>query len=278
MRFAVAVALFGFAQGATATPRLALFRLDALGLSSEVVEQLEGILRVELARAADTPLVPRNAIAEVIARQPRYSDCTGEPACLAPLAQTLGVLEVVAGNVGALGDRYVVNLKRVDQRGHELGRLTATLDGRADLLIQEVRVAAFRLVAPEKLTGSIALLSEVLGASVAVDGVLRGTTPLPAPISGLSVGHHTLQVARPGYSDYLDQVEVRFEKATEVVVHQRAVTTAAKLEIAERTAPKPIDPPAYSRWWFWTGASAVAIGLGVLIGGAVATPQTHATH
>jgi hypothetical protein len=253
-------------------PRYALFRLDPLGLRQDVVEQLEGILRVELSRAVGG-LPPRSAIDAAIEKSPRYAACTADPTCLAPLAHELGATRIVAGNVGGLGDSYVVNLKLVDDKGRELGRVTETLHGDPDELIQEVRVAAYRLVAPAKITGAISLLSEVPGATVTVDDKPVGATPLAGPIDGLPIGDHVLRVARAGYADFVDKVPVRFEKATEVVVRQRAVTVEAKLEEAERKDLLAPEPPYWARWWFWAGSAAVAIGLGLVVGGLIVGPR-----
>jgi hypothetical protein len=252
--------------------RYALFRLDPLGLPSEIVEQLEGILRVELVRAVGA-LAPPQAVDRAVQKSPRFANCTADPACLAPLAQELQVQRVVAGSVAGLGDSYVVNLRLVDDKGRELGRVSETLHGRADQLIQEVRVAVYRLVAPQRLVGAISLLSEVPGATVTIDERAVGVTPLAGPIDNLPVGEHLLRVARSGYAAFVDRVPVRFEKATEVVVRQQAVTLEARVEEAERAAGRSLEPPVYSRWWFWLGSSAVAIGVGVLLGGLIAGSQ-----
>jgi hypothetical protein len=261
---------------APANVRYALFRLDPLGLSAEIVEQLESILRVELGRAVGGGLPPRVAIDQLIAKFPKLAGCTSDPVCLQPLARELAVQRVVAGTVAGLADSYIVNLKLADEKGKELGRVTANLHGNPDELIQEVRVAAYKLVAPHKLTGSISLLSEVPGASVQVDGKSVGVTPLSGPVNDLAIGEHELRVSRVGYAEFVDKVPVRFEKATEVVVHQKAVTLAARLEEAERKDLLAVEPPFYARWWFWAGSAAVAIGLGILVGGVLGsvTSQT----
>src|SRR5579864_2715756 len=105
----------------------ALTRLDPLGIEPEIVDQLERILRVEVERVVGK-LPARAAVDKATAANPKLAACTAEPSCLAPLAKMLGATRVIAGNVGGLGDSYVVNLKLVDADGaRELRRVSATL-------------------------------------------------------------------------------------------------------------------------------------------------------
>src|SRR5438067_12625859 len=112
-RAAVALALLlaSASARADAKPTYALFRLDALGIAPEIVEQLERILRVEVERALGQPLPSRAVVDQVAAQNPKLAGCTADPACLAPLARALKASRVIAGNVGGLADSYVVNLK-----------------------------------------------------------------------------------------------------------------------------------------------------------------------
>jgi hypothetical protein len=266
-RAAAAMAVLLACAGARAQPpkpTYALFRLDALGIAPEIVEQLERILRVEVERAAGQPLPPRAAVDQVTAQNPKLAGCTADPACLAPLARALKASRVIAGTVGGLADSYVVNLKLADEGGRELRRVTATLRGSPEELIDEIRVAAYRLVAPERLVGAIAVLSDVPGATVSLDGHAIGQTPLAGALDRLSVGIHQLDVAREGFTPFSEQVPVRFEKTTQVVVHQNATTAAARRALARATGT-----PLYARWYFWTGVLSVAVLTGVVIGFAV---------
>lgn len=240
----------------------ALFRLDPLGIEPDIVDQLERILRVELERVLGQTLPSRAAIEAVAAQNPKLAGCTADPACLAPLARALKVTRVVAGNVGGLAGSYVVNLKLVDAAdARELRRVTATLRGSPAELIDEIRVAAYRLVAPEKLTGDVAVLSDVPGAMVELDGRTVGITPLARPIEKVLVGVHKLTVRREGFSTFAEDVPVRFQKTTQVVVRQSAVTARARKAL--RAAR---EGPVYARWWFWTAMAASAIGTGLAIG------------
>jgi hypothetical protein len=248
-------------QPKPAEPSYALFRLDPLGIETSIVDQLERVLRVELEHVLSKPLPSRDKVERVAAQNPKLAACTADPQCLVPLAKALGASRIIAGNVGGLADSYVVNLKLVDKDGRELRRVSAPLRGSPEELIDEIRVAAYRLVAPEKLVGAIALLSDVPGATITLDGRAVGQTPLPGPLAALSVGVHHLSVSREGFSGFDDDVPVRFEKTTQVVVHQAAVSEKARRAERRRLGEAPI----YTRWWFWTAmaVSAVATGIGV---------------
>jgi hypothetical protein len=268
---AVAVLLL-LATPARATETYALFRLDPLGIEPQIVDQLQRILRVELQRVVGKELPSERAVADVVAANPKLAACTADPACLAPLAKALHVTRVVAGNVGGLADSYVVNLKLVDDTGRELRRVSATLSGSPAELIDEIRVAAFRLVAPERLVGNIAILSDVPGAHIMLDGIDVGKTPLAGPLVNLSVGVHKLAVEREGFSGFAEDVPVRFEKTTQVVVHQTAMSKAALK--AERRRRAAAETPIYAKWWFWAAMAGSAIATGVAVGFSV--PKQHA--
>src|SRR5262249_36496806 len=121
----------------------------------------------------------------------------------------------------------------------------------------------FRLVAPERLVGNIAVLSDVADATVTLDGVDVGKTPLPKPLGGLPTGIHRLSVARAGFTSFAEEVPVRFEKTSQVVVHQSAQSAAARRAGRLRLPP---EPPLYARWYFWLGVAASAAATGVAIG------------
>jgi len=247
----------------------ALFRLDALGVESDIVDQLERILRVEIERATAQKLPSRTEVERVTASNKKLAGCTADPACLAPLAQLLHATRIISGNVGGLGDSYVVNLKMVDAAdAKELRRVSATLRGSPEELIDEIRVAAYRLVAPASLVGNIAVLSDVAGAQVSLDGQALGTTPLQGALAGLSVGVHHLSVTREGFTPFDEDVPVRFEKTTQVVVRQSAMTKKARR--AQAAAGKL---PIYTRWWFWGAMAVSAVATGLLIGYTV--PKQH---
>ena len=66
----------------------------------------------------------------------------------------------------------------------------------------------------ELLPGSLSIKSTPTGATVVVDGTIKGTTPLV--LGNISVGSHTVQVQKLGYNEYSTTVKVTSGKTTTV--------------------------------------------------------------
>jgi len=245
--------------------KLAVWRFDALGIDPELVARLETLFRKELDRLDKQPTPSRRDIDRAITGEAR--DCTGEDRCLAAIGKKLGVEVIVAGTVGQLGDTYVLTIKAVDvATARSLKNIQSDpLRGQPDELIEGVRVAAYRLLAPDQLHGAIQVQTDLVGAEVQLDGVATGTTPLPhnGVIAKLALGKHHLRVAAAAYEHpYDDDIEVHFQKVSPVVVRlvpSTQVIGTGKIERIERT-------PFYTRTWFIVAAGVVAVGLGATIG------------
>ncbi|MBT8493366.1 MAG: PEGA domain-containing protein [Deltaproteobacteria bacterium] len=246
--------------------RIAVLPFDALGMDEDRVIKLERLFRNELNRLSNRVGPGRRLVKEVASRRP-HSACTGQSKCLAAIGRALEVDYTVSGNVAALGDAYVVNIKVIDVRsGKELGRLaTDPLSGNPDELIEAVRISAYRLLAPERLRGSINLLADVDGASVILDGKIVGTTPLAGSLGPLPLGKHKLSVTRQGYSSFAGEIDVRFQKTTKVVVRLATGKTVSGGGLATSA---PIEPqaPWYKSTWFIVGVTVGAVVVGGVVG------------
>jgi hypothetical protein len=251
------------------TQKIAVWRIDALGMEADLVEQLEALFRMELSRLASKPMPARRDLERQVPADLR--DCTGEDKCLAAIGKKLGVEVMVTGSVGALGDNYILNIKAVDvASATQLRRITTDpLRGEPDELIESIRVAAYRLLAPSQLYGSVMVLSDLVGAEVKLDGKPAGRTPLPGPLPKLTLGTHDLEVTAAGYSAFREKVDVRFQKQTRVVV--RLVTADG-----QDNAPVLVTrsrSPWYSRWYTIAGVVVGAAVVGALIGGQLGGPD-----
>jgi PEGA domain-containing protein len=245
--------------------KLAVWRFDALGIDPELVARLETLFRMELDRLDKQPMPTRRDIDRAISGDAR--DCTGEDRCLAAIGKKLGVDVIVTGTVGQLGDNYVLTIKAVEvATARSLQKIQSDpLRGQPDELIEGVRVAAYRLLAPGQLHGAIQIQTDLVGAEVQLDGNTLGKTPLPnnGVIGKLALGKHHLRVAAASYEHpYDDEIDVHFQKVSPVVVRlvpSTQVIGTGKIERIERT-------PIYTRTWFVVTAAIVAVGLGAAVG------------
>jgi hypothetical protein len=246
-----------------------VFRIDPLGVDPQIVARLEGLFRIELGRLVDAAMPTPAQIQETLRQHPSLQDCTGDVACLARVGKLLNVEQIISGNVGGLGESYVVNLKLVEVgEARELRRIQEPISGNPDELIDAVRVAAYGLVAPERLRGALSVLADQPGATVYLQGKAVGTTPLPT-LRGLKVGSYALRLTKPGYTDVVETVRVRFQKTAQVAVQLQAPRRAAG-------TPKKVERPLpwYTRWWVWAAVGVVAAGVGAGLGYALAGTNT----
>jgi hypothetical protein len=251
---------------AALTQRIAVWRIDALGIQAELVARLETLFRMELDRLASRPLPSRREIERAIGQDAAVRDCAGEDRCLIAVGKKVKVDVVVTGSVAALGESYILNIKAVDVvTGKQIRRIaTDPLRGSPDELIEAIRVAAYRLLAPEQLHGSVIVLSDLVGASVTIDGKGFGRTPMVSPASHLPLGKHALKVEAPGYVPFEETVDVRFQKSTRVVVRLVTREAAGLPDGPVRTVQK--DRPWYSKPWAYAAIGGAAILVGAAIG------------
>jgi hypothetical protein len=248
----IAIVDAGPGPEAALTQKIAVLRFDALGIDTELVIRLEALFRSELERLAKQPITPRREFDALITGPLR--DCSGENKCLAAIGKKLKADVVITGTVGAAGENYVLSIKAVNsQTGEQIRRISSDpLRGSPDELIDAVRVAAYRLLAPEQLYGGMVILCDVVGGTVLLDGKAVGKTPLAVPLSKLPLGPHQLRVEAPGYAAFEEPVDVRFQKNTRIVVRL----------VADNS--KPIElPPLHKEQPHWYGKTWVIVGIGV---------------
>lgn len=251
--------------------KLAVLELEALGMEREPVARLEILFRMELERLAGRPLPTRRQIQRAIQSSRKLRRCAGADHCLAEIGKKLEVDLVVTGTVAALGDSYVINIKAVDvATGKQLPKRIETrpLRGSPDELIEAVRVAAYQLLAPAELHGSLMVLSDLVGAEVSLDGKRVGSTPLLEPVRRLSLGTHVIKVTAPDYAPFEEEVRVRFQKTTRVIVRLATEDAAAgpigPMPVIEKRRPAP--KRWYNGTWFYVGAGVAAAVVGGVLG------------
>ncbi len=249
--------------------KIAVLRLEALGMDPEPVARLESLFRMEIERLVGHPLPTRRQIDATIRKSRKLRRCGSDNRCVAAIGAKLGVDLVVTGSVAALGDSYIINIKVVDVKTGQLrGEPIASepLRGRPDQLIEAVRTAAYTMLAPDQVRGSIMVLSDLVGAAITLDGKRVGITPLRRPIRDLRPGRYQLAVSAHGYLPFEKEVVVRFQKTTRVVVKLAPVAPTASATAPPIVKPRPASRPFYTSTWFYVGSGVVAAIVGGYLG------------
>lgn len=200
----------------SATPthrkRVALMRLTGLGLSEAIRQKLEELLFSNLRGMNKWEVLDAEKVDAILEssqhRQLRY--CDNDPVCMRAQANVLGVDRIIYGTIAALGKDYSLALRSLETLGEApADKQDVTLDGDLDILIPQIRLIAYKMLAPEKIVGSLAINTALSGIEVSVDGHKMGTTPLPSAIGGLKPGVHQVQLS--GFQARRSQVEVHIQ-------------------------------------------------------------------
>lgn len=105
------------------------------------------------------------------------------------------------------------------------------------------------------------------GATVLIDGDEVGVTPI-APITGMTVGKHQVEVVKEGFHDYMGFVDI---PADGTVRHD--------VELKGGKRKKVKLPKFMKTWWFWTAVGVVvATGVGVGVGVSLKPEEPNAVH
>jgi hypothetical protein len=216
------IALATAAQARTKAKRtrgtkVAGLELGALGMSSAMRKNLELLVRNSIATIPGFTVIPPVDI-QMAMRDPRnkaIAECGGGPDCAVQLGRLVAADLVVFGTISTIGEAFSLDLRVMDaKRGQERAREKSRISGTRDLLIPEVRLATYKLVAPDRIRGSLLIEIDVEGVEIEIDGQKVGTTPLAKPVEDLTPGPHVVVLKRPGFSEFQKEFVIKpFETA-----------------------------------------------------------------
>jgi hypothetical protein len=195
----------GRARSRSSATKVAVLELGALGLSSAMRRNLELLLRNSISTIAGFKVIP-DVDVQMAMRDPKnreVAECGGGPKCAVLLGKRLNADLVMFGTISTIGEEFSLNLRVMDVRsGKEKAREQSRISGNRDLLIPGVRLAAYKLVAPHKICGSLLVDIDVEGVEIEIDGQRVGVTPLSKPLENLTPGTHVVVIKRPGFSEF----------------------------------------------------------------------------
>lgn len=198
--FVAAVAgIVAIATGArAATVPTAVAMVASPDTSTAELDAVESAVRAALSGLAvvqphdDTTALMEDARAMGLTCDLHASDCAARFGALA------GTVEVLLVDVAGVGDRLHVGMTRVDVNiGGSVSSFVACKrddSGLAPVIEQTVK----RLYQPAGALGRARLTGVPPSATVLVDGSVRGTSPLPWPVDGLSPGEHEAVISQVG--------------------------------------------------------------------------------
>lgn len=142
-----------------------------------------------------------------VENEQRSQACIDDIPCLGRAAVSLGVRQIVAGNVGMRGKQYLFNLNLIDvEAGKVDNHLFRLVEGGVEDLIKAVQNGTEELFRPRVEPGRVQINSDPPGARVAIDNAYLGVTPL---ISGtLLPGKHRVRVEADGRFPWNSSVDV----------------------------------------------------------------------
>ena len=226
------------------TISFAVLDLKPLGIEKDTAINLTEVLAAEVKGIEGTSVVSRSDIASMLQMEANKDafDCTDDTSCLAEIGGALGVDQLIVGDVGKVGERFVVSLRIVDARNPQaLSRVNESFEGLESQLVLAVKHAVRDLLGIAGTDpGEVVVEASEEEAVVSLNGNLLGPVPI-TDLTDVGAGRHTVLVTKPGFYDWRSDIYVApFE------------TTKVWAEMLE----KPV------RWVFWgfvgvTGAAAV---------------------
>ncbi len=197
----LALCLQAGTAGAADKQKIAVLELNARGLDADVARSITDVVAREVDRSGLFETLSTDDIRAMLQHeQSKMLVGCDDASCLAEIGGALGVAKLLAGNVGKIGETYVISLKLIDVRAAEVvNREERTVRGKADDLIAEARAAVKVLLRPlmKKAEGALSLACSEEGAEVYVDDLMIGTTPLPT--RKLPGGYHALKVKKASF-------------------------------------------------------------------------------
>jgi TolB-like protein len=203
----------GFAE-VKKTP-IAIVDLEPAGISESDAKTLTNQFRKELFRTGIFDIMERNRVQEILTEQGfQKSGCVSDR-CIVEIGQLIGVEQMVTGNIGSLGSKYILNVRLVDvASGRIMENASEECSCRLEDLTSILERAALKLSGVqrgERVTikfsrnsklrekGNFYIKSVPSGAVITLNGkLINENTPLV--IEDIPVGRYKVQLLSGDYA------------------------------------------------------------------------------
>jgi hypothetical protein len=191
--------LAGADDRSVAPARVAVMPFMVEGLALDEASAIEATVRSSCVDAAQAGVLPEGRTQELL----RAAGTLGiscdrrTPSCISELGALLGVESVVTGRMAASASGTTLSLTVVDVNARMAVR-EVEVSLPLGLERQAVEAAVFRLFQdPMTRLGGLVIEADP-DVEIFVDGVSVGIAPLSEPVTGVSVGQHTVEARKNG--------------------------------------------------------------------------------
>ncbi len=196
---------------------LAVIDFNAPDLTSSAVVTLSNMVRKEILKLGSYTVVDRNNMETILKEQGfQTSGACNDVMCMVQAGQILGVQKMVGGNIGKLGNKYIIDLQIIDVQNGKIEKMeNDEYVGPLEELDGSVRHVALRLLGSGKAESGgtrLHIASSPEGARVFIDKVFKGNAPLTLDaVAGKSV---MVRTEMQGYAPWEQLVKAKAEQTS----------------------------------------------------------------
>lgn len=203
--------------------KLAMYDFKIAGARADSVAAVKAVVANELQRSGLFKVTTSDELQSVLAleRQKQLMGCSDDASneCMAEIADALGAEYIVTGTVSAISEGLSLDLGLIDVRKVRRAATVVVPAPSDSALLAELPGAVTRLIAPvaERRSGFLVVEVAERGATVKIDGVVRGTTPLDGRLT-VAGGSRRVTIEKDGFVTWEKDVRVAFEQVSQEVV------------------------------------------------------------
>jgi len=193
-------------------PRLLIVPLKAKkGIDQDEATLLTDVLSVEIYRSGMFTILNRDDMKAVLTEK-EFEIAIGcdDNVCLLENVSKLAVNKLIAGNIGKLGEKYIISLRLINADGHNEVMEKESCKCKIEALDKAIEKLTYKLLkylgAEVATYGSIRIESEPSMAKISVDGTHLGATP--DVIRYIDPGPHKVEVTIDGYKSWTRNVNI----------------------------------------------------------------------
>lgn len=226
MRSLVAAAAFLVASSpafaAEEKVKVAVLDMGAKGVTPELAASATALVASEMDRLGVFKVISGEDIRTMISfeKTKQSLGCEADASCLAEIGGALGVDYIVAGSLGKLGETYTLFLNLTDiKKAVVESRVQENIEGGDAKIIPAITRAVGQLVGKvlKDREGYLILSVSEQGATVKVDGAVKGVTPIRGRMT-LAWGPHLVEVEKQGFVSFSEDVSVPAKAPVEKTV------------------------------------------------------------